>query len=59
MQSAKEEALEAIRKLPDSADVDDILYLLYVLGNVRCGKQDVHGGATESADHLLSDIKYW
>lgn len=35
MQSAKQEALETIGKLPDDADMEDIMYRLYVLDKPR------------------------
>ena len=31
METLKEEAIEAISKLPESADIDDIMYRLYVI----------------------------
>jgi len=59
MQSAKQEALEAIQRLPDSADTEEMMYRLYVLENVQRGQQDAENGNTESADDVLQDIKTW
>ena len=39
MQPAKQEALETIGKLPDDADMDEIMYRLYVLDKVRKGQR--------------------
>ena len=39
-QTAKKEAIEAIQRLPDTADMEEIMYRLYVLENIRRGQQD-------------------
>lgn len=36
----KQEALDAITRLPDNADMDQIMYRLYVLENIRRGQRD-------------------
>jgi len=59
MQSAKQEALEAIQRLPDTADTEEMMYRLYVLENVRRGQQDADSGNTEPAEDVLKDIKTW
>ncbi|MGB5614464.1 MAG: hypothetical protein WBM67_17610, partial [Sedimenticolaceae bacterium] len=46
MQPAKQEALETIGKLPDDADMDEIMYRLYVLDKVRKGQKAVEDGRT-------------
>ncbi len=57
--SAKQEALDAIQRLPDSADTEEMIYRLYVLENIRRGQQDVAEGKTESAEEMLKDIQSW
>ena len=57
MQSAKQEALEAIQRLPDDVDTEEMIYRLYVLENIRRGQQDAKEGKTESADEVLQDIQ--
>lgn len=57
--SAKQEALEAIQRLPDTADTEEMMYRLYVLENVRRGQQDADNGNTEPAEDVLKDIKTW
>jgi hypothetical protein len=59
IQTAKQEALEAIQRLPDDADIEQMIYRLYVLENIRRGQQDVAEGETESAEGLLKDIQSW
>jgi len=38
MQSAKQEAIDAIQRLSDSADTEEMMYRHYVLENVRRGQ---------------------
>lgn len=57
--SAKQEALEAIQRLPDTADMEEIMYRLYVLENIRRGQQDAAEGNTQSAEEVLKDIQSW
>lgn len=57
--SAKQEALEAIARLPDSVNTEEIMYRLYVLENIRQGQQDAEQGKTTSAEQLLRDIQTW
>ncbi|HFD11999.1 MAG TPA: hypothetical protein ENJ32_05990 [Crenotrichaceae bacterium] len=57
--SAKQEALDAIQRLPDSADTEEIMYRLYVLENIRRGQQDAAEGKIESAEEVLKDIQSW
>ncbi len=57
--SAKQEALEAIQRLPDSANTEEIMYRLYVLENIRRGQQDAAEGKTQPAEEVLKDIQTW
>ena len=57
--SAKQEALEAIARLPDSVNTEEIMYRLYVLENIRRGQQDAEQGKTTQAEQLLRDIQTW
>lgn len=59
MQTAKQEALEAIQRLPDNVDTEEMIYRLYVLENIRRGQQDAAEGKTESAEEVLKDIQTW
>lgn len=55
--SAKQEALEAIQRLPDTANTEEIMYLLYVLENIRRGQQDSAKGKTQPIEEVLKDIQ--
>jgi len=59
MQSAKQAAIDAIQRLPDSADTEEMMYRLYVLENVRRGQKDAESGETESVEDVLKEIKKW
>jgi predicted transcriptional regulator len=59
MSTTKQEALEAIQRLPDNADTEAIMYRLYVLENIRRGQQDAREGKTRSAEEVLKDIQTW
>lgn len=37
MRSAKQDAIESISRMPDAATMDDIMYRLYVLDEIRIG----------------------
>lgn len=57
--SAKQEALDAIQRLPDTVDTEEIMYRLYVLENIRRGQSDAQQGKTTPAEQLLRDIQTW
>jgi len=59
MQTAKQEALEAIQRLPDNVDTEEMIYRLYVLENIRRGQQDAAEGKTQPAEEVLKDIQSW
>ncbi len=59
MQPAKQEALETIGKLPDDADMDEIMYRLYVLDKIRKGQEAVEQGRTVSSEELKRAIDTW
>jgi predicted transcriptional regulator len=57
--TAKQEALDAIQRLPDNADTEEIMYRLYVLENIRRGQEDAAQGKTIPAEHVLKDLQTW
>ena len=59
MQPAKQEALETIGKLPDDADMNEIMYRLYVLDKIRKGQKAVKQGHTITSDDLKREIDSW
>ena len=55
----KREALDAIAKLPDDVDLDEIMYRLYVLDKIRKGKEDVAKGRVTNAEDVSREIDAW
>jgi len=56
---AKQEALDAISRRPDNADMEEIMYRLYVLENIRKGQEDAAQGKKQSAEEVLKDVQSW
>ncbi len=59
MQAVKQEALNTIARLPEDSDMEEIMYRLYVLENIRRGQQDAAQGKTLFAEEVLRDIQTW
>ena len=59
MGSLKQEVMNAISKMPETEDIDDIMYRLYVIDKVRKGKEAVQQGKVISAEELREEIKSW
>jgi len=51
--------IHLIAGLPDDADMEEIMYRLYVLENIRRGQADAEQGKTTPAEKLLQDIQSW
>ena len=59
MHTAKQDALNIIQQLPDDADTEEMIYQLYVLENIRRGRQDAAENKTQTAEEVLKDIQSW
>lgn len=59
METLKQEAFNEISKLPDMADIDDILYLLYVIDEVKKGKEAIEQGKVISVEELKRELNSW
>ncbi len=59
MESLKQEALNVISKMPDTAEIDDIMYRLYVIDKVRKGREAVQRGEVLSVEELKKEIESW
>ncbi len=59
MQAAKQDALDTINQVPESADMEEIMYRLYVLDKVCKGQEAVERGDTLISDELKRDIDSW
>jgi predicted transcriptional regulator len=52
MQNAKKQALEMVRKLPDKATWDDIMYGVYVRKKIEAGIQAANEGRVVSHEDV-------
>jgi hypothetical protein len=59
MESLKQEALNVISKMPDTAEIDDIMYRLYVIDKVLKGREAVQRGDVVSIEDLKKEIESW
>ncbi|OGL47925.1 MAG: hypothetical protein A2161_16355 [Candidatus Schekmanbacteria bacterium RBG_13_48_7] len=59
METLKQEAINAISKLPDTASIDDIMYRLYVIDKVKKGKESVNQGKVISIEELKREMNSW
>ena len=59
METLKQEAINVISKLPDSANIDEIMYRLYVIDKVRKGREAVQKGETIEIEELKNEIASW
>jgi hypothetical protein len=59
MESLKQETLNSISKLPDTAKIHDIMYRFYAIDKVRKGKEAVQRGEVVSIEELKKEIESW
>ena len=59
METLKQEAIRAITKLPESANIDDIMYELYVVDKIKKGKEAVDRGDSVSVEDLKREMQSW
>ncbi len=59
METLKQEAIRVISKLPDTANIDDIMYELYVIDKVKKGKEAAERGDTISIEDLKKEMQTW
>ena len=59
VETLKQEAISAIAKLPDSADIDEIMYRLYVIDKVRKGEDSIQRGEYTTTEDLKKEIESW
>jgi len=59
MQAVKQAALNTIARLPEDANMEEIMYRLYVLENIRRGQEDAAQGKSQTVEEVLIDIQTW
>lgn len=58
-QTLKQEALESLQRLPENADIDEIMYRLYVVDKLRKSREAIEQGKVISHDDLKREIDQW
>lgn len=58
-QTLKQEALESLKRLPEDADLDEIIYRLYVIDKLRKSRDAAEQGRIIRHDDLLREIDQW
>lgn len=59
METLKEEAIKAISKLPDSANIEDIMYELFVIDKINKGRESIKHGDSLSLEDLKKEMQSW
>lgn len=59
METLKKEVINAISKLPESADIDEIMYRIYVIDKIKKGQEAVKEGKVVTMESLKEEIKSW
>ena len=57
--SIKQEAIDTIASLPNTVDMEEIIYRLYVLNQIRQGLDDIAQGQSIPHDELLQEVAQW
>ena len=55
----KDEAIEAISSLPKTAQIDDIMYRLYVIEKIKKGQTAIKNGEIITIDSLRKEMIAW
>ena len=58
-QTLKQEALESLKYLPDNADIDEIMYRLYVIDKLRKSREAIEQGQVIAHDDFKREIAQW
>jgi predicted lipase len=58
-QTLKQEALASLQHLPDNADIDEIMYRLYIVDKIRKSREAVERGDTLTHEALKREIDQW
>jgi hypothetical protein len=59
MPTLKEEAIRSLNDLPDNADMETMMYRLYVLSEIKKGQEDIINGNTISHEDLKKESQRW
>ena len=59
LHTLKQEAIEAISRLPETASVDEMMYELYVIDKISKGREASERGETVSTEELKKELRSW
>jgi hypothetical protein len=59
MQTLKDEAIKLISEMPESVNIDEIMYQLYVIDKIRKARNASNRGEILSTDDLKKEIEKW
>ena len=59
MATARQATLEAVRMLPESSSMDDVLDQVYVVAQVMEGLADAEAGRLLTTEELLLKVEQW
>ena len=59
METLKQKVIKAILKLPESANIDDIMYELYVIDKVKKGREAAERGESISLEDVNKEMQSW
>ena len=59
METLKSEAIKALSTLHDTADIEDMMYRLFVIDKVRKAQAAVEEGELISTKELMDEINSW
>jgi uncharacterized protein YuzB (UPF0349 family) len=58
-QTLKQKAMESLQRLPNDADIDEIMYCLYVIDKLRKSREAIEHGEVISHEDLKREIEQW
>lgn len=59
MSTLRQDVIKAFRNMSDDADVDEMMYQLYVIDRIRRGEQDIKDGNTYTQEEVEKMAKKW
>ncbi|MDA3895916.1 MAG: hypothetical protein PF482_07205 [Desulfobacteraceae bacterium] len=59
MQTIKQEAIDAISKMPEQTNMDEIMYRIYAIDKIKKGREAAGRGDVTSIDELRKEIEQW
>ncbi|MDI6687498.1 MAG: hypothetical protein QME06_04675 [Desulfobacterales bacterium] len=59
MQLLREEVIKVISRMPESVDIDEVIYQLYVIDKIRKGRDASAKKDAISVDALKKEIEQW